>query len=80
MHWNHNPMSLVLLSISATGLLVGCTRLEVQRHIADDPATRSGYAYMLDYTQYEIALKRTLVACNGADAPTINIEARSLRR
>lgn len=75
MHWNHKPMSLVLLSISAAGLLVGCTRLEVQHHIADDPATRSGYAYMLDYTQYEIVLKRTLVACNGADAPTINIEA-----
>lgn len=59
----------------AASMLPGCTHLEVQRHTEKDPA-RAGYAYTLDFTQYEIELKRTLMVCDGSNAPDIKTEVK----
>ena len=61
----------------ATGMLLlgGGTRLEVHKVSSGSAGARSGYAYMLDYTQYEIVLTRTLVSCKPGEVPKIKIEA-----
>jgi hypothetical protein len=55
-------------------LVSGCTHLEVNRH-AGDGSPNSGYAYMLDFTQYEVTLTRTLTDCTPGKAPAIKTEA-----
>lgn len=57
----------------------GCTHLEVNRFSGEGTeASRSGYAYMLDYTQYEVTVTRTLVACPAGEMPTIKVEANAV--
>lgn len=62
-------------AVAVSGLLMGCTHLEVERHTNGSSSARSGYAYMLDYTQYEIVLKRSLVDCDNNNNPSIKFEA-----
>lgn len=54
--------------------LGACTHLEVGKTTGDNPS-KAGYAYMLDYTQYELVLTRTLLACKVGAEPSIKIEA-----
>ncbi|RJG52485.1 hypothetical protein D0Z70_19960 [Sphingobium terrigena] len=61
-------------ALSAT-LVSGCTHLEVNRHGPDSTGSRSGYAYMLDFTQYQIELKRTLISCDADKVPEVKTEA-----
>jgi hypothetical protein len=62
-----------LLAVASLICLTGCTHLEVSPHAAGGAAT--GYAYALDFTQYEIAVNRTLVGCDPGGAPRIKVEA-----
>lgn len=66
--------SLTLAFVVALAL-GGCTHLEVTPYSAATPSNRSGYAYMLDFTQYEIALKRRLLSCKAGEPPKVKVEA-----
>jgi hypothetical protein len=66
------------ISITSGTLMIaalsGCTHLEVNKVTGvGTEISRSGYAYSLDYTDFEIKLTRTLVACGSE--PKIKIEA-----
>jgi hypothetical protein len=67
-------------TMGAVGLILvaasACTRLEVNRvQAADDSASRAGYAYMLDYTQFDITVTRSLVSCDGEPEVKIDVAA-----
>ncbi|GEM_PF-3100486 len=64
-----------LLMLMPVLLAAACTKLEVRPYSASDPASSAGYAYMLDFTQYEIELKRTLVKCDAGALPKVKAEA-----
>jgi hypothetical protein len=61
-----------IAAASAVGIS-GCTHLEASRHL--DGAPTAGYAYMLDFTQYEIVLTRSLIGCDPGATPKIKFEA-----
>lgn len=62
------------LPVTLLCALSACTTLEVDRYQSSGPPARGGYAYMLDFTQYQIVIKRTLVACKDGEVPSIKIE------
>lgn len=66
-----STLSVALLGLAASG----CTHLEVEKHNASSNSARSGYAYMLDFTQYQTTLTRTLAACDDGDLPTVKTQA-----
>lgn len=66
--------STVIFAASAFPL-AGCTHLEVYKSTGSDLPSRSGYAYMLDYTQYDVVLTRTLASCKAGEKPKLKIEA-----
>lgn len=71
-------MTIRLLGVTALfagTFLSGCTHLEVNRHGPDATGPRAGYAYMLDFSQYQIELKRTLISCDADKVPEVKTEA-----
>lgn len=66
------------LLLLASGV-AGCTHLEVNRFEGEGTdKSRSGYAYMLDYTQYEVTVTRSLLDCPAGAMPTIKVEATAI--
>lgn len=66
-----------IFSAAAVASLVGlssCTHLEVHRHLEPSDST-SGYAYMLDFTQFQVTLTRTLSSCEAGEMPAVTAEA-----
>ncbi|OHD09917.1 hypothetical protein [Sphingopyxis sp. RIFCSPHIGHO2_12_FULL_65_19] len=64
-----------LLFLAPLLFAAACTKLEVRPYSASDPKSGAGYAYMLDYTQYEVELKRSLLKCDAGEMPKIKAEA-----
>lgn len=63
--------SVVVASLAG---LSSCTHLQVHRYAkASDPT--SGYAYMLDFTQFQVTLTRTLSSCEAGEMPVVTAEA-----
>lgn len=63
-----------VLLLSLVSFLGACTHLEVAPYTPGS-SERSGYAYMLPFTQYEIGLTRMLTACKDGKTPDLKIEA-----
>lgn len=58
--------------------LNGCTNLEVNKFEGSTTdSSRTGYAYMLDFTQYEITVTRTLIGCPAGELPKVKVEAQA---
>lgn len=73
---DHPRLKMAVVVVLNATLLTGCTSLHVHRHNSDDAdAPRAGYAYMLDYTQFDVALTRTLIECSDEKGAKIKVEA-----
>ena len=63
------------VGLLSTLSLASCTHLEVSPYSTQAPSNRAGFAYMLDFTQYEINLQRRLLSCDPGEPPKVKVEA-----